>query len=421
MGVGINVSTGEIVGKQKGNNEKTFTVLADTVIGKAADRNHGHGRPRAWEDYPYSQRDKGNEFLARYLDGRRDDVASGLRDKTNEKAFDREGNLCVETTIWAGREAYNDIYTEVTKDGFFVYPSAKDMDERNHEAAYYTTDARDAADIQASIVVAKAERLEARKNIVKDYCRGEQQEKDRLKRQIKSLSNTAKKGPEGKELKEKLQEAQKALDDKKAIVHESPEYKALLAPGENESISTVKSEKAEAGRKEAGYQSKMESVAISLGLDKSAVEKSFNGKQPVYGFLLETYGKDIDTVPFEMSSKDIQNAVDDWVGKEDDGEQRILKCNAGNNIFIACPGYSEEEKDRISKCLNDEVCPREMFEVGISDEVLAELETASSYEGKIMSLNDGKLYDKEEYYAGKLDETLVPSDEKENAGEGMSM
>lgn len=80
--------------------------------------------------------------------------------------------------------------------------------------------------------MAMGERHDARKNFVNDFCKEERSEKERLKRQLK-------KDPNNKELKTQLKEAQKALDDKRAVAYEAPAYKALLEPGKMESISTM--------------------------------------------------------------------------------------------------------------------------------------------------------------------------------------
>ena len=135
-------------------------------------------------------------------------------------------------TIWIGQDVQQRAYTEVTKDGWYLYPSAKDMDEHDHSTAIYMDNAMDAVNTHVATAVAKAERLEARKAFVKNFCMEEQHEKDRIKRQLKN-------NPEDAGLKEQLGKAQEALDNKKAAVHEDPAYKALLVPGKNESIAAV--------------------------------------------------------------------------------------------------------------------------------------------------------------------------------------
>ncbi len=228
MGVGIDVSTGQIV---KEPNGKYIGVLADTLVGKAAAHPHEFGEPRVWADFSITERDKASEYLGNYLDIIQADLTE--RKKSNPDVYDEEGNVRVEMTIWAGnRDNCKDVYTEVTKDGFYLYPSAESIDERNRDAAYFTDNAQDAANIHMTTAMAAGERRDARKSFVDDYCKDERLERDRIKRQLK-------KTPNNRELKTLLKDAQTTLDNKKEAARESDEYKALLIPGKNESITTM--------------------------------------------------------------------------------------------------------------------------------------------------------------------------------------
>lgn len=143
------------------------------------------------------------------------------------------GFIRVEMNVHVGNlSQHKPVYTEITKDGFYLYPSAKEMDEHDRNTAYYVTSSQEAADIHYSTAAALSERLEARKNFVNEFCKEERSEKDKLKRRVK-------RDPENPELKALLEAAQTALDDKRAAARESDEYKALLVPGKNESITTM--------------------------------------------------------------------------------------------------------------------------------------------------------------------------------------
>ncbi len=232
MGVGIDVSTGQIV---KEPNGKYIGVLADTLVGKAAAHPHEFGEPRMWANFSITERDKASEYMGKYLDIIQADLDE--RKKSNPAAYDEKGNIRIEMTIWAGnRDNHKDVYTEVTKDGFYLYPSAESMDEHNRNAAYFTDNAQDAADIHMTTAMAAADRRDARKSFVNSYCEEERLERDRIKRQLKKASN---KLIMKKNLNIELREAQAALDYKKARAYETPEYKALLVPGKNESITTM--------------------------------------------------------------------------------------------------------------------------------------------------------------------------------------
>lgn len=134
------------------NNGK-IDILVDTIVGEAEDRKHKSGCPRIGTDYRYSELDEGVQFLTDYLEARQTDVVSGNRENTDEKAFDKDGNLRVEMTVRVGNSASKQLYTEVTEDGFYVYPSAKDMDERNRDAAQYAMNAEEAMNIHRSMMI----------------------------------------------------------------------------------------------------------------------------------------------------------------------------------------------------------------------------------------------------------------------------
>lgn len=247
VGIGINVNNGQMVDKPN-NNEKSFNIMADTLIGKASDPYHEYGGPRLTLGCPYSQRDDVCSHLVWWLSDRYGDVRLHDGDPTinktahghaDDKAFrygssyaEMNGSLHTEITIWIGQDVQHHAYTEVAKHGWYLYPSAKDMDERNEDTVVYMDNAMDVINTHIAVAVAKAERLEARKNFMNDFCKEELHEKDRIKRQLKANPNDA-------GLKEQLQAVQKALDDKRAIAREDPAYKALLIPGKNESITTM--------------------------------------------------------------------------------------------------------------------------------------------------------------------------------------
>lgn len=137
MGVGIDVTNGKLI---KEPNGKYIGVLADTIIGRAADVYHDNGEPRTWADFNIMERDKACEYLAGYLDRRQADLDK--HEYSDPKAFDNDGNIRVEMTIWAGnRDNAKTVYTEVTKYGFYLYPSAESLDKHDRDAAYYTDNA----------------------------------------------------------------------------------------------------------------------------------------------------------------------------------------------------------------------------------------------------------------------------------------
>lgn len=235
MGIGIDVKEGKLVGKSS-QNEKEFSLLADTLVGPAADPYHEYGDPRQWWDRPYSQRDDACKNAAEWLRRRQADVISGDHGRVSDMAFKKDGSLCTELIVWIGQDVQKHMYTDVTKDGFYLYSSAKDMDSRDRNRAVFVRDAADAVKLHIATAVATFDRREARKSFMNDFTKEERLERDRLKRTVKKIKDPAGRAEMGYALKG----VQNALDAKRESGQQDPAYKALLVPGPMESLSTMK-------------------------------------------------------------------------------------------------------------------------------------------------------------------------------------
>lgn len=233
MGIGINVNTG----KMSTGNENGISIIGDTVIGKSSGgRYYDTGGPfmSTMED-SFSEEDA-VEIAAKYLERRQKDVIAGESETTNAKAFDENGHICTEVTMLVPGHGGKTVYTEVAKDGFYLYPSPKAMDSRDPDQRIFVEDAAEAMEMHMKTINAFNERKDARDKFVDDHLRDDRLTRDGLKRHIKSAK---KRGESTTELKAQLKEAQETLDRKRDEIRELQGYKDLLVPGPNENVLTL--------------------------------------------------------------------------------------------------------------------------------------------------------------------------------------
>ncbi len=177
--------------------EKMFEITADTIMGAASYSFHMNGGPALRYARAYSDRDKVCERMACWLEDRQDDVVSGNHEHSFKGAF-RNGNLYTEMKIRIG-DISKTVYTEVAKDGFHLYSSAENMDDKNQGLVVH--DAKNAVAIHAATVMAAAERMDAKKEWTDRHS-------------MEGMANKSK-------------------------LLNNPEYKALSMPGKMESIDTM--------------------------------------------------------------------------------------------------------------------------------------------------------------------------------------
>lgn len=157
-----------------------------------------------------------------------------MHGETLDDAFDQNGNLQVEFEITIGQKIENKFYVDVTKEGFYIYEDANRFDERDQTAARFVTNPRDAAALSMATALAANDRFEARQSWMAEYTKNEQQERDRIKRELKRISDPEREAV----IEQNLTEAQKALDAKRANGRNEPAYQKLLIPTEMETIQT---------------------------------------------------------------------------------------------------------------------------------------------------------------------------------------
>lgn len=233
MGIGIDVTT-RTMHKEGGNNEKEFTILLDTYTGKATDPYRKQCGPRTWKDAALSQRESIYGYAASWLEFIHNDVINGCRDHIAEKAFAEDGSVRVNMTVFVGAKDFRHCFIEVTKDGYYMYADAKDIDAGDRDEAQLTDNAHTVIKLYAGMAVAASERRMAREAFVDSYVREDRLVRDKIKRQLKNASNEEK-----PELKKALAYAQKVLDEKRDRAREMDEYKALLVPGPMENLKTI--------------------------------------------------------------------------------------------------------------------------------------------------------------------------------------
>lgn len=226
-------------GKTRMNNNKmqgkSIWVVLDTLIGQAADPDHESGNPCLIAKDHYSGREDMYKFISQYLADRQTSVQTGMHGETLDDAFDQNGNLQVEFEIMIGQKIESKFYVDVTKEGFYIYEDANRFDARDQTAARFVTNPRDAAALSMATVLAANDRFEARQSWMTEYTKNEQQERDRIKRELKRISD-----PEREAVVEQnLTTAQKALDAKRAEGRNEPAYQKLLIPTEMETIQTL--------------------------------------------------------------------------------------------------------------------------------------------------------------------------------------
>lgn len=225
-------------GKTRMNNKmqgKSIWVVLDTLIGQAADPDHESGNPCLIAKDHYSGREDIYKFISQYLTDRQTSVQTGMHGETLDDAFDQNGNLQVAFEIMIGRNIDSKFYVDVTKEGFYIYEDANLFDERDQTAARFVTDPRDAAALSMATALAANDRFEARQSWMAEYTKDEQQERDRIKRELKKISNPEREAV----IEQNLTEAQKALDAKRANGRKDPAYQKLLIPTEMETIQTL--------------------------------------------------------------------------------------------------------------------------------------------------------------------------------------
>lgn len=214
---------------------KSIWVVLDTLIGQAADPDHESGGPCLIAKDHYSGREDIYKFIAQYLTDRQTNVQTGMHGETLDDAFDQNGNLQVEFEITIGQKIENKFYVDVTKEGFYIYEDANRFDERDQTAARFVTNPRDAAALSMATALAANDRSEARQSWMTEYTKNEQQERDRIKWELKRISDPEREAA----IEQNLTEAQKALDAKRANGRKDPAYQKLLIPTEMETIQTL--------------------------------------------------------------------------------------------------------------------------------------------------------------------------------------
>lgn len=214
---------------------KSIWVVLDTLIGQAADPDHESGNPCLIAKDHYSGREDIYKFISQYLTDRQTSVQTGMHGETLDDAFDQNGNLQVEFEIMIGRNIDSKFYVDVTKEGFYIYEDANLFDERDQTAARFVTNPQDAAALSMATALAANDRFEARQSWMAEYTKDEQQERDRIKRELKKISNPEREAV----IEQNLTEAQKALDAKRANGRKDPAYQKLLIPTEMETIQTL--------------------------------------------------------------------------------------------------------------------------------------------------------------------------------------
>lgn len=226
-------------GKTRMNNNKmqgkSIWVVLDTLIGQAADPDHESGNPCLIAKDHYSGREDMYKFISQYLADRQTSVQTGMHGETLDDAFDQNGNLQVEFEIMIGRNIDSKFYVDVTKEGFYIYEDANLFDERDQTAARFVTNPQDAAALSMATALAANDRFEAQQSWMAEYTKDEQQERDRIKRELKKISNPEREAV----IEQNLTEAQKALDAKRANGRKDPAYQKLLIPTEMETIQTL--------------------------------------------------------------------------------------------------------------------------------------------------------------------------------------